>query len=206
MADISYGNRDKERAKQLYMQGLSLRSIAKQVLPESKGGYVTIQRWSTRRDPDTGLTWQDERNEVNEEVRAENRAKYLEIVSQVKDRNLQIAAKGMLAVDMALESFFQRDRAGNVIGIKLNHNGNPLITARDVAPLVAAMHTIQKETLRMDTVLDDEVTQVVAQDAPITIEASLDPELLKRLGDQLAVEALSAPVNTTQRRDDGDDE
>lgn len=205
MADISYGNPEKERAKQLYMQGLSLRSIARQVLPESKGGYVTIQRWSTRRDPDTGLTWKDERDEVNEEVRAENRAKYLEIVSQVKDRNLQIAAKGMLAVDMALESFFQRDRAGNVIGIKLNHNGNPLITARDVAPLVAAMHTIQKETLRMDTVLDDEVTQVVAQDAPITIEASLDPELLKRLGDQLAVEALTAPLTAPQSAD-GDDE
>lgn len=193
MADFLYSEADRARAKELYMRGLSLRAIARQVLPESKGGYVTIQRWSTKRDPESGLTWQDEREELNAEVRAENRAKYLEIISQVKDQNLQVAAKGMLAVDMALESFFQRDKEGNVVGIKKNSNGNPLITARDIGPIVAAMHTVRKETLRMDTVLDEEVTQVVAHDAPVTVESTLDPDIIKKLGDHLAVESLTAP-------------
>lgn len=182
----------RETAHTLFLQGYSLRDIAAQVLPNSKGGYVTVQRWSDKPDEVTGLTWKQEKAELRAEERQVNRTTYLEVVAMVKNRNLRIAALATTAIQLAIEGYFEFDDDGKPVGIKLNGKGNPVISPRDIAPLINAVNQIQTDTLGLATMEREDMEEAVSKDAPVTVNA-LDIDTVKRMGDWLALQTLEPP-------------
>lgn len=178
----------RRHAHALYLEGKSLRDIAEIVLPNRKGAFVTVQRWSTKPDEDTGLTWKQEKAALEAEAREQDRQRYLAVVQQIKDDNLKIAAKARFAVEMALENYFLYDERGTIIGMRTNQYGNPIISPRDISPLIHAFNELQTQTLGADMLERREIEQLVATDAPQIVEAAIPPEQLKYLGDMLAMQ------------------
>lgn len=176
----------RREAHRLYVEGRSLREIAEVVLPNRKGAFVTVQRWSAKPDEETGLTWKQEKAAVEAEARELDRQRYLAVVQGIKDDNLKIAAKARMAVEMALDNYFLYDEGGRIVGMRTNQYGNPIINPRDISPLINAFNELQTRTLGTDFLERREVEQLVAHDAPIVVESAIPAEQLKYIGDMLA--------------------
>jgi hypothetical protein len=189
-ADAAFYDDARSKAHAYYLQGWSYRNIAETVLPGRTGGFVTIRRWATKSNED-GITWEQEKHDLAKEQRDLDRQRYLNIISEVKDRNLQIAAKASLAIELSLDAFFEYDLAGKPTGVKLNpKSGLPIIGARDMAPMLHAITELHGKTLGLDQLLPDEVAGTVTH-SPVVEATAMDKETMKRVGDYLALESMT---------------
>lgn len=171
----------KSLARELYFQNVSLRDIADRVLPGKPNGHVTVHRWAVRDG------WKAEREQRRVQEREQDHQRYLEVLSEIKDRHLRIAHKAQMAVELALDSYFIKDERGNMVDIRRNQYGNPAIGGQALVQLLTAATQLEYQSYGMkDGLPKEDAEQVAISEAPRTVEA--DPALLKRLGDLLAVE------------------
>lgn len=176
----------KSLAHELYMQGVSLRDIADRVLPGKANGHVTIHRWAVRDG------WKAERDQRRTQEREQDHVRYLEAISEIKDRHLRIAHKAQMAVELALDLYFIKDEKGNVIDMRRNQYGNPAIGGQALVQLLTAATQLEYQSYGMkDGLPKEDAEQMVLTEAPKTVDA--DPALLKRLGDYLALEGVQSP-------------
>lgn len=192
----------KSLAKELYMRDVSLRVIAERVLPGKANGHVTIHRWAVREG------WKAERDERRQQEAVAEHDRYLEALSEIKDRHLRIAHKAQMAVEYALDAYFLTNEKGEVVGIRRNQYGNPAIGGQALVQLLSAATQLEYQSYGMkDGLPQADAQTLVVTEAPRTVDA--DPALVKRLGDLLAVEAAtssssSPPASETLVTENGD--
>ena len=166
------------RAKELYMQGWSLREIAQEVLPNSSGGFVTVHRWAKAEG------WREEKEDLQRNQLEEEHKRYLGVVADIKDRHLRIAQKAAEAVELTLEEYIVEGEDGRR-RIKLNpRTGLPVIPAVALVQLIAVATDLERKTVGMDQ-LETEDNEATATQA-----SAIDATLARQIGDWLAEKGL----------------
>lgn len=176
----------KARAKELYCQGLSLRQVAAEVLPDKKQGHMQIHRWAKAEG------WAQSREAVQyQKQEAHDLQIYFQALAEIRDRHLALAQKAQMVVETALDAYTVKDEYGRIVDIKRNRYGDPLLGSMAMVQLMTAATDLEYKALGMqDGLPQEDAAQLIMTEAPKVVDA----DLAKAIGDYLASQALG---NTT---------
>lgn len=174
----------KKRAKDLYLQGLSLREIAAEVLPEKKQGHIQIHRWAKAEG------WAQAREAVQYQKQESHDLQiYFQALAEIRDRHLALAQKAQQVVEAALDAYTVKDASGRVVDIKRNRYGDPLLGSMAMVQLMTAATELEYKALGMqDGLPQEDAAQLIMTEAPKVVDA----DLAKAIGDYLAAQALGS--------------
>lgn len=175
----------KDRAKELYLIGVSYREIAERV-GLSESGYVQIARWVKQ------YGWAAERAEIEAKTKLQRRTSYLTRVSAIQEAHLNLAAKVRHIAMLALDGYVEHDERGNITAIKMNpRTGLPAITPYALQQMIVGSAELERKALGFELLpaqdMEQASTATVVDATPVE---TFDEEMKRRIGDFLAAQSL----------------
>lgn len=176
------------RARELYLQDKSAREIAKLLIPSVKEGHTTVTRWIKREH------WDEEKRDIEEHQKALAHERFAGRILETAIEHYEVGRLAVQAVKLALRDYFVYDPVtGEVLGVKLNKFGTPIITPMAAATLMEKGAALQRLALGVNEGMPrEELEATVGKGATIAVEEA-DPELLRELGNFLALKAGEVP-------------
>lgn len=187
-----------EHAHRLYLDGVSLRDIADQVLPGVSGGYVTIHRWAVRDH------WKEEKQDLADRQKEAVHDQMIGKVIETAHRHFKLADLGEDVLFEVLREWALFDEHGRVVGVKKNDKGYPIVGPRDFAALLSAFTALKRSSLGVTDALPREEMESVLGRGSVQVVEDHDPELLRQFGQYLALQAVEVPAadDTAGKPDD----
>lgn len=172
----------KNRAKELYLQGLSLRQIATEVLPDKKQGFVQVHRWVKQEG------WAQAREAVQyQKSQGHDLQIYFQALAEIRDRHLALAQKAQRVVERTLDAYCVYDTQGTIIDVKRDKYGNPLMGSMAMVQLLTAATELEYKALGMqDGLPQEDAAALIMTEAPKVVDA----DLARAIGDYLAAQSL----------------
>lgn len=185
MPEVLHGEeleRRKKWAKELYIQGMSFRQIAAEVLPEKKQGFVQVHRWAKAEG------WAQAREAVQyEKAQNHDLQIYFQALAEIRDRHLALAQKAQKVVEKTLDAFCVKDEHGNILDVRRDKYGNPIMGSMAMVQLMTAATELEYKALGMqDGLPQEDAAQLIMTEAPKVVDA----DLARAIGDYLAAQSL----------------